>query len=141
MGIKARITSIIRRVRRGASQPGVAASAGQSPVETSQSPLKAAIPSPKRTLLSDTTLLQRGKDIPFSQLDDELLAVDAQAGYCYSLNETAGRVWDLIATPMRFDAICSQLRKEYAVDEQTCRREVNVLLQGMLNAGLVQVAE
>jgi hypothetical protein len=45
----------------------------------------------------------------FSQLDDELLAIDAQAGYCYSLNETAGRVWDLIATPMSLDAICAQL--------------------------------
>ena len=141
MGIKARITFIIRRVRRKASPPGVAASARQSPVEASQLPLKASIPSPKHYLLSNTALLQRGKDIPFSQLDDELLAIDAQAGYCYSLNETAGRVWDLIASPMGLDAICAQLRKEYAVDEQTCRREVTALLQGLFDAGLVQVAE
>ncbi len=93
------------------------------------------------TNLQPTTLLRRGKDIPFSLLDNELLAIDSQAGYCYSLNTTAGRVWDLIATPLSLDAICVQLRKEYTVDEQTCRREVTALLQGLFDAGLVQVAE
>jgi hypothetical protein len=92
------------------------------------------------TKIESTTIVRRGKDIPFSQLDDELLAIDAQAGYCYSLNETAGRVWDLLATPISLDAICAQLRREYAVDEQTCRREVTTLLQGLCDAGLVQVA-
>lgn len=93
-----------------------------------------------KTKIEATTIVQRCKDIPFRQLDDELLAIDAQAGYCYSLNETAGRVWDLIATPMSFAEICVQLRREYAVDEQTCRREVISLLQGLCDAGLVQVA-
>jgi hypothetical protein len=92
------------------------------------------------TMIHLDSIVQRGKDIPFSQLDDELLAIDAQAGYCYSLNETAGRVWDLIATPMSLDAICAQLRREYTVDEATCEREVTTLLQGLCNAGLVQVA-
>ena len=92
------------------------------------------------TKIHSTTIVQRGKDIPFSQLDDEMLAIDAQAGFCYSLNESAGRVWDLIATPMSLEAICAQLQREYAVDEQTCRREVTTLLQGLCDAGLVQVA-
>jgi len=86
------------------------------------------------------TIIQRSKDIPFSQLDDELLAIDAQADYCYSLNETAGRVWDLIAAPTSFEEICAQLRREYAVDEPTCRREVTTLLQGLCDAGLVHLA-
>ncbi len=92
-------------------------------------------------MINLNSIVRRGKDIPFSQLDDELLAIDSQAGYCYSLNATAGRVWDLIATPITFEAICAQLRKEYAVDEQTCRREVTALLQGLCDAGLVQVAD
>jgi hypothetical protein len=90
--------------------------------------------------LSAQTIVRRGKDFAFSQLDDELLAVDADAGFCYSLNESAGRVWNLIATPMSVEAICAQLVHEYRVDEQTCRREVTALLQGLCDAGLVQVA-
>jgi hypothetical protein len=41
---------------------------------------------------------------------------------------------------MSLGAICAQLRREYAVDEPTCRREVTALLQGLCDAGLVQVA-
>ncbi len=92
------------------------------------------------TRIEPTTILQRSKDIAFSQLDDELLALDAQAGYCYSLNETAGRVWDLIAAPVSIEAICAQLQREYAVDEPTCRGQVIALLQGLCDAGLAQVA-
>ncbi|MBI2865193.1 MAG: PqqD family protein [Chloroflexi bacterium] len=91
--------------------------------------------------IESTTILRRGTDVPFSQLDDEFLAIDAQAGRCYSLNETAGRVWDLIATPMSLDAVCAQLREEYEVDETTCQREVIRLLQRLDDAGLLQVVE
>ncbi|MBM3333431.1 PqqD family protein [Candidatus Sumerlaeota bacterium] len=92
-----------------------------------------------KTRIDPSAIVQRGRDIPFSQLDDELLAVDAQAGYCYSLNETAGRVWDLIATPTPVSAVCEQLRGQYAVGEAICQREVVQLLQGLCDAGLVQV--
>lgn len=89
--------------------------------------------------LTAQTVIQRGKNVPFSQLDDELLAIDAQAGYCYSLNETAGRVWDLMAVPLPIKAICAQLCQEYTVDEATCLREVIALLQGLGEAGLVKL--
>jgi len=36
------------------------------------------------------SIVQRAKEVLFSRLDDELLAIDAQAGFCYALNETAG---------------------------------------------------
>ena len=89
--------------------------------------------------LEASTTVRRGKDIPFDQLDDEFLAIDAQAGYCYALNETARRVWDLLVTPQPVQSICAQLRREYAVDETTCLREVTTLLRSLGEAGLVVV--
>ncbi len=91
--------------------------------------------------IDSTSIVQRAKDVSFSQLDDELLAIDAQAGYCYSLNETAGRVWDLIVAPMPVSAICEQLLHEYRVEEAGCQREVIQLLKGLCDAGLVQVVQ
>ena len=93
------------------------------------------------TKINAASVVKRCKDVPFSQLDDELLAVDAQAGYCYSLNETAGRVWELIATPMPVSVLCTQLRREFAVDEATCLRETLALLQALYVAGLVQAVD
>ena len=89
--------------------------------------------------MNATTIVQRSKDILFSQLDDELLAVDAESGFVYSFNESAGRVWELIESPTPIGAVCAQLRKDYAVDEATCERDVIALLQGLYDAGLVQV--
>jgi hypothetical protein len=91
------------------------------------------------TKINAATIVKRAKDVLFSQLDDELLAIDAQAGYCYSLNETAGRVWELIATPMPISALCAQLRQEFAVDEAACQQETLALVQALYDAELAQV--
>ncbi len=91
------------------------------------------------TRVSGDTVVRRGKDVMFSRLDDELLAIDAEAGYCYSMNETAGLVWDLLASAMTVDAVCARLREEFSVDAGTCAREVTALLESLVDAGLVKV--
>lgn len=90
------------------------------------------------TKINSASIVKRGKEVLFSQLDDELLAIDAQVGYCYSLNETAGRVWELISASMPVSAVCAQLRQEFAVDEATCLRETLALLQALCDAELAQ---
>jgi len=87
------------------------------------------------------SIISRGADIVFSKLDDELLAIDAQAGYCYSMNETAGRIWEMISIPVSIGDICSRLVKEYSVDEALCLREVLPLLQKLHDSGLIQVKD
>ena len=81
----------------------------------------------------------RRPDVVFSKLDDELLAIDSEAGYCYSMNETAGRIWDLIATPVLVGELCSRLMHEFTVDEQTCLNEVLPVLQRLKESDLIQV--
>ena len=89
--------------------------------------------------IQSSTIVRRSRDVVFTQLDDELVAIDAQSGLCYALNESAGKVWDSIATPLSVAAICAGLVQEYKVDESTCLREVSAVLQNLCNAGLVQV--
>lgn len=88
-------------------------------------------------MLNHTTQIQRNPAILFSQLDDEYLALDAEAGFCYSLNPVSRRIWSLIEQPIAFDKLCTQLQQEYAVDEATCRRDVDEVLTGLTEAGLV----
>lgn len=83
-------------------------------------------------------LWRRNREIVFQQLDDELLAVDAESGYCYALNETAGLVWQTLEMPMGLQAICARLRQKYRIDEATCLQEVSALLEGLRQAGLVE---
>lgn len=86
-------------------------------------------------------MLQRAPHVVFTRLDEDWLAFDSEAGYCYSLNEVAGCVWDMLDRPMALQAVCDRLCVSYVVDEETCRRDVLALLQQLAAFGLVQVIE
>jgi hypothetical protein len=89
--------------------------------------------------IEPNSVVQRTGDLLFSQLDDDKIAIDSQAGYYYAMNESAGRVWELIAEPISVDAVCAQLHAEYDVAPQQCRQDVLALLAALYKAGLVEV--
>ncbi len=86
------------------------------------------------------SLIQRSPRITFEPFDSEWLAIDGEAGFCYSLNATAGQVWQLIETPITLRALVDQMCPHYAVDPATCQADVEALLQQLLDYGLVQIA-
>jgi hypothetical protein len=92
----------------------------------------------RRSTLSLHTVIRRA-GVPFTQLDDELLAIDAQQGLLFSLNETGGRVWDAIAEPSSVARVCETLAARYAVDDVTCQRDVLALVEQLRDARLVEV--
>lgn len=91
--------------------------------------------------LDPRSIVSSATDIPFSRLHNEVLAIDQNAGYCYSLNASAARVWELILTPISVDSICVALCHEFAVDHETCLRDISDLLTAMRDAGLVKVTD
>lgn len=91
--------------------------------------------------IQPSTLVQRRSDIVFTPIDDELMMIDARREIGYSLNRSASRVWEMIATPVSVETICVRLCKQYRVDEQTCLREVSAVLEKLCMAGLVQIED
>jgi PqqD family protein of HPr-rel-A system len=91
------------------------------------------------TEIAPRSVLRRARQVIFNQLDDELLAIDMESGYCYSLNQSAGRLWELIEEPATMAAVCEQLRAEYDIDLQTCLNDVRDVLLSLRAAGLIEV--
>ncbi len=89
--------------------------------------------------MNSATIIQRNSAILFSQLHDEYLALDAEAGFCYSLTLVTGSIWQLIEQPTTLADLCTQLRREYTVDEAVCRRDVGEVLTELAKAGLVMI--
>jgi hypothetical protein len=58
-------------------------------------------------------VVQRARRVVFTALDEDWLALDAESGYCYNLNEVAGRVWELMDRPIAIRDLCGQLSREY----------------------------
>ncbi len=79
--------------------------------------------------------------LPFSRFHEEALAIDQQAGYCYSMNLPAARIWELIPQPTPVDEVCAALCREFSVDPQTCLEDVIQFLDAMQEAGLIQVRQ
>ena len=92
-------------------------------------------------ILSRDSRIRRSAHLSFSHLDDEVLAIDVQRGYLYSLNDTGGRIWDAIADPVTVGEICDRLGTLFDVDESTCQRDVVALIAALCENGLVEVTD
>lgn len=55
----------------------------------------------------------------------------------YLLNETAQAVWELLAQARDLDALVAALAEEYEVDEEDLRKDVQELLDDLVQRGLV----
>jgi hypothetical protein len=91
------------------------------------------------TGITENSLVWTNKRIPFSKLHDDMLAFDERAGYCYSLNDSAARIWTLIENPISVGDICVVLTKEFSVDKETCVKDVSELLIALRDAYLIEV--
>jgi hypothetical protein len=87
-------------------------------------------------LINENSVMQR-VNVPVTRFDSGLLAIDRSAGYCYSMNATTTRVWDLLAEPQPVSFLCEALCKDFQVEDATCLAEVVSLLTDMERAGLV----
>jgi hypothetical protein len=76
--------------------------------------------------------------LPFSRVDDAIIAIDRDSGYCFALNSTTARIWELIATPLTVGSLCHTLCSEFDVDPETCRDDVLTILTELKDNGLVR---
>jgi hypothetical protein len=79
----------------------------------------------------------RSSNLGFFPLDDSMIAIDRQSGYCYALNKTSARIWELIEAPVSEESICQTLCQEFAVDRAVCSSDVREILLSMRGAGLL----
>ncbi|GAB4220141.1 MAG: hypothetical protein Kow001_00660 [Acidobacteriota bacterium] len=85
----------------------------------------------------EQTRFCRTPRVHFGQLHDEWLGIDAEAGFCYSLNRTGGFVWQMLEHPVTLAEICAALCREFEVELEPCQRDVEALLAELEELGLV----
>ena len=67
---------------------------------------------------------RRDAELPFQQLDEETIVVDPRSREVHLLNETAARIWELLAAPRSLDELVATLGDEYDADEDELRAAV-----------------
>lgn len=87
------------------------------------------------------TTFERVPGVLFAAIGEDVVALNVERGYCYSMEQVTATIWDLLAEPSDLEALCARLEKQYDVQHERCRSDVVRLLDEMVKEGLVKRAE
>lgn len=76
-------------------------------------------------------------DIAFRDIADEAVVLNLSTGMYFGLDSVGTRIWHLLAEHGSSEPVVNALLAEYDVEEGRLRRDVEALLQQLLDKGLV----
>jgi biotin carboxylase len=80
---------------------------------------------------------KRDPGLPFQKLEEETIVVDPRTREVHLLNDTAGRVWELLASSCSLEDLTGALAEEYDAAAEVLRAGVEELLNGLRDKGLL----
>jgi hypothetical protein len=83
--------------------------------------------------------LSVAEHVKFTVIDGEAIVIDSRGGKYLGLNEVATRVLQLLSESGTVHQVIASLLKEYDVAEDILRRDVTILLDELVDRGLVIV--
>jgi len=79
---------------------------------------------------------RRDPDLPFQQLDEDTIVVDPRRREVHLLNETAARVWELLASPHSLEELVTTLAEEYDAPADEVRASTEDLVRDLGEKGV-----
>ena len=80
---------------------------------------------------------KRDAGVPFQKLEEETIVVDPRTREVHLLNDTAARIWELLASARSIDDLAATLADEYDAPADELRAGVEELLAGLRDKGLL----
>ena len=79
----------------------------------------------------------REPGVPHQRMDEETIVVDPRTREVHLLNETAARIWELLASPRSLDQLTATLADEYDAPDDEVRAAVEETLATLRDKGLL----
>lgn len=86
--------------------------------------------------LSLQAVVVRGTEHVETRVGDQTLMMSIEHGKYYSVDATAGRIWDLIERPIALSEIVSALMRDYDVSSEECEAQVKSFVGDLILNGL-----
>jgi hypothetical protein len=80
---------------------------------------------------------RRDAELPFQTLDEETIVLDPRRREVHLLNETAARLWELLASPRSVDELAATMADEYDVAAPELREAIVECVDGLTSKGLL----
>ena len=71
-------------------------------------------------------------------VDGEVTLLDPRSGVYFGLQDSAARVWELLAQRPTVEALVAALTEEFEVSPDTCGHDVRALLDDLGDRGLIE---
>ena len=81
---------------------------------------------------------ERATELLEAELGDELVALEPEIGSCFGFNNVATAVWRQLEQPRSFVELRQSLLAEYDVAPEQCARELQELIDDLVDKGLVR---
>src|SRR5580704_14808507 len=88
---------------------------------------------------SPETVVVAAKDQVSCDLGGEAAVLNIKNGVYYGLDPIGAQVWKLLQKPQRVSEISDAVLREYEVEPERCRRDLQTLLERLLQEGLIEV--
>jgi len=80
-------------------------------------------------------------DVLFRELEGEAVMLDLGSERYFGLDEVGARIWQLLDQHHDVETVVAQVLAEYEVGEEQLRRDLADLIENLVDAGLVTVAD
>ena len=87
--------------------------------------------------LLDDTPLARNEAVVFTELDGEVVMLDAKAGRYYELDSVGSRIWTLLEDKPTMAQLRAALAAEFDVSSETCLEDISHFMNELAKRGLV----
>ncbi|WP_051448962.1 PqqD family protein [Tolumonas lignilytica] len=81
--------------------------------------------------------LVRNPDVPSTEMKGEHVVMDLVSGKYFSLQGTAGVIWQLLSSPHTEAELVTKLAQQYQLDEANCYHDTHPFLEQLLAKGLI----
>lgn len=93
----------------------------------------------ERFLYSPQTTFMRNQHLLSSEIDEDLIMMDATQNSYFCLNSVGKAIWDFLDTPQTYTDLITQLTQTYDIDTTQCQQDIEPFLQALLKHQLIQV--
>jgi hypothetical protein len=87
--------------------------------------------------MNDHRIYSRRSTLVTANLGEELAVLDLATDSYLGFNATAAQIWRLLQVPCSREQLCEAMLLEFQVEAEQCRREITLLLENLLAAGLI----
>jgi len=87
----------------------------------------------------ETDILKRSTEVIASEVEDEVVMMSLKNGKYYGLDNIGGDIWKMLEEPQSVIDVCRKLMQEYKVDIDTCKKDVLVFIEDLIEQEIILV--